>query len=695
MTLQRLLTPRSIAFVGGAECAIAVERTCALGYSGQIWAVHPRRKEIGGIAALPSLAALDGSPDAAFIALPRAATIDAVRELRARDCGGAVIYAAGFAESGAGELQRALLAAADGMPLLGPNCYGFINATAKVALWPDEHGLQPLERGVAVITQSGNIGCNLTMLQRGLPLALLLTLGNQADVDIAAAVAALVDDPRITAIGLHIEGLRDAAAFAAAAALALQRGKPLVALKTGRSPQGARITFSHTASLAGADRLCDALFARFGVARVSTLTSLVETLKLLHFGGPLGGPRLLSLSCSGGEAALAADLAPDHGLCFPPFAEATAQQVAATLNEFVTIDNPLDYHTFIWNQAEKLTRTFAAALGGGFDAAMLILDTPAHPAMRPDSWQLTARAYRAAQQQSGARAVVVATLPEGMPPALATELGDAGIAPLIGLEDALQALAAAASIGAAQRQPVAAAPWISAAVRSDPACDAAVHDRRTLSEHAAKTLLQAHGVTVPERCECAWQDAAEAAGRLGFPVALKISAAAIAHKSEVGGVVLGLDTAAAVQAAATRLSALGDRVLVERMQSGAVAELLVGVVRDPQFGLALLLSAGGVLTELLDDTVTLLLPATRRDIEQGLARLRVWRLVQGFRGRQGDAEAVIHAIDGILACVAQHRDELEELDVNPLLVLPRGAVAVDALISLRAPAISLTGDAPR
>ncbi len=685
MRLQRLLHPRSIAFIGGSECAIALERTQALGFEGRIWAVNPRRPHLGGVPTIPSITDIDGSPDAAFIALPRALTPEAVAALRALGCGGAVIYAAGFAETGDLDRQRALLEAADGMPLLGPNCYGFINTTARVALWPDEHALSPVERGVALVTQSGNIGCNLTMMQRGLPIAALLTLGNQADVDIAAAVDAFAQDPRITAIGLHIEGLRDPQAFAAAAARAQAAGKPVVALKTGRSPQGARIALSHTASMAGEDRICEALFERYGVARVPTLSALVETLKLLHFGGPITGRRLVSLSCSGGEAALVADLAPAHGLSFPPFSEAAARGVAATLNDLVHIDNPLDYHTFIWNQREALENTFAAAMAGGFDTALLILDTPTHPAMKPDSWLVTARAWAAAQRRVGARAVVVATLPEGMPPRLADELGAAGIAPLIGIEDALSALAAAAAIGERYARPVAALPW-----PTDPTSRAMPDDGlnaattgRVVRESEAKALLARYGLVVPMTAECALADAPQVAAGIGFPVVLKISDESIAHKSDVGGVALGLRSADEVTAAAGRMVALGDRVLVEQMVGGAVAELIVGVVRDPQFGFALLIGAGGVLAELITDSVTLLLPATHEDIERAVKRLRVWTLIEGHRGRKGDPDSVLRAIVAIADFAEAHRDDLLELDVNPLLVLPDRAVAVDALIKTR------------
>ena len=685
MRLQRLLHPRSIAFIGGSECAIALERTQALGFEGRIWAVNPRRPQLGGVPTIPSITDIDGSPDAAFIALPRALTPEAVAALRALGCGGAVIYAAGFAETGDLDRQRALLEAADGMPLLGPNCYGFINTTARVALWPDEHALSPVERGVALVTQSGNIGCNLTMMQRGLPIAALLTLGNQADVDIAAAVDAFAQDPRITAIGLHIEGLRDPQAFAAAAARAQAAGKPVVALKTGRSPQGARIALSHTASMAGEDRICEALFERYGVARVPTLSALVETLKLLHFGGPITGRRLVSLSCSGGEAALVADLAPAHGLSFPPFSEAAARGVAATLNDLVHIDNPLDYHTFIWNQREALENTFAAAMAGGFDTALLILDTPTHPAMKPDSWLVTARAWAAAQRRVGARAVVVATLPEGMPPRLADELGAAGIAPLIGIEDALSALAAAAAIGERYARPVAALPWPTgptSRAMPDDGLNAATTGR-VVRESEAKALLARYGLVVPMTAECALADAPQVAAGIGFPVVLKISDESIAHKSDVGGVALGLRSADEVTAAAGRMAALGDRVLVEQMVGGAVAELIVGVVRDPQFGFALLIGAGGVLAELITDSVTLLLPATHEDIERAVKRLRVWTLIEGHRGRKGDPDSVLRAIEAIADFAEAHRDDLLELDVNPLLVLPDRAVAVDALIKTR------------
>ena len=676
-SLSRLLNPTSIAFVGGNECAIAIRRTLELGFTGTIYAIHPKRDELSGIPTLKSVEDIPGPVDAAFIAVKNIPTIEVVRTLSAKGCGGAVIYAAGFAETGNAELQRQLLDAANGMPLMGPNCYGFVNTLSRAALWPDETGLEPVPRGVALITQSGNIACNFTMMMRGLPVAAVFSIGNQVDVGMHDMVETLSADPRISAIGLHVEGLPDVPAFARAAAIARKRQVPIVVLKTGRSEQGAKVAMSHTSSLAGADTLYDALFERYGIARMKSVSAFAETLKFLHNGGPIADSRLVSLSCSGGEAALVADMALEKKVSFPPFNAETKPRVAATLNEYVAIDNPLDYHTFIWGQPEKLIATFTEVLKGGFDVGLVILDTPTHPKMKPDSWATTARAMAAAAQATGARAAVVATLSEGMPLPLADELSDLGVAPMMGLDDALTAFEAAAFIGrnwARAEEPPEMLPPLTMG-----------SEAHVFSEFAAKQMLAKHGLSVPEGIVCPAGDAAAAAERLGYPVTLKVSSAAIAHKTEAGGVALNLRTAAEVEEAARRMAELAPDVLVERMVTGAVAELIIGLTSDPQFGTALVVGAGGILTELLKDSATLILPTTRSEIERALRTLKVWPLVEGFRGKSGDQAAVIAAIEAVARFAEANRGLVEEVDVNPLLVLKDGAIAVDALIKMRTP----------
>ena len=673
--LTRLLNPTSIAFIGGNECAIAINRTRELGFTGKIYAVHPKRAELSGVPTVKSVDEIDGPIDAAFVAVKREPTIEIVRALRARGCGGAVIYAAGFAETGATGLQDDLLKAADGMPLMGPNCYGFVNTLSRAALWPDESGLEPIARGVALITQSGNIACNFTMMMRGLPVAAVFSIGNQVDIGMHDMVEALSADTRISAIGLHVEGLPDVAGFTRAAMIARQRKVPVVVLKTGRSAQGAKVALSHTSSLAGADTLYDALFERYGVARMKSVSAFAETLKFLHNGGPIADSKLVSMSCSGGEAALVADMALDRRVSFPPFNAATGLRVAATLNEYVAIDNPLDYHTFIWNQPEKLKATFTEVLRGGFDVAMLILDTPTHPKMKPDAWAATARALVKASEATNARAAVVASLPEGMPLDLAAELSVHGVSPMMGLDDALTAFEAAANIGRN---------WARSDAPVEMQAPAVTGSGETvLSEYGAKQMLKAHGLSVPDGIVCKAGEAVKAAATLGYPVTLKVSSAAIAHKTEAGGVALNLKDAAEVEAAALRMGKLAPDVLVERMVTGAVAELIIGLTSDPQFGTALVVGAGGILTELLRDSVTLILPTARPEIERALKTLKVWKLVEGFRNKSGDQDAVIRAVEAVAAFAAAHRGRIEEVDVNPLLVLPDGAVAVDALIRMR------------
>jgi acetate---CoA ligase (ADP-forming) len=675
MTLSRLIFPTSIAFIGGNECAVAIQRCREFGFAGTIHAVHPKRDEISGITTVKSVDEIVGPIDAAFIAVKREATIDIVRQLRTKNCGGAVIYASGFAETGDDHLQRELIAAADGMPLLGPNCYGFVNGLGRVALWPDEHGIKPLERGIAIITQSGNIACNMTFTRRALPLVAVFAIGNQADVDMARMVEFLSGDERITAIGLHVEGLNDLPAFAAACEAARVRKKPIVVLKTGKSEQGSKVAMSHTSSLSGADALYDALFKRHGVARCHSITSFVETLKFLHLGATKG-TKLISLSCSGGEAALVADLAMNRDIAFPDFDTATtAQRVRDTLSELVTISNPLDYHTFIWNQTDKLTATFSATLSGGFDVGILILDAPPPP-MNAEAWYVAARAFKQAAINTGARAAVVATLPECMPLDLAEELLAAGVAPMLGLDDALTAFENAAKVGEAQVS-TKTRPKLSVIPRP------AIVVGMMLTEHSYKKWLSEFGLPVPRGEECEPDEAVRVARKIGFPVVAKISSPLLAHKTEIGGVKINLNSSKDVKSAVAGFGKKTKYVLIEEMITGAIAELIIGVTRDPQFGLGLVVGAGGIFTELLQDSATLLLPTNRNEIETALQSLRVWKLVEGFRGNSGDAEAVINAVEAITRFAEFHADTLEELDVNPLLVLPDRVVAVDALVKMR------------
>jgi acetyl-CoA synthetase len=654
------------------------EQCLKMGFDGAVWPVHPTRDEFHGLPCFRTVEDLPEAPDASFIGVNRNLTIEIVERLARRGAGGAVCFASGFKESegeidGGADREARLLEAAGEMPILGPNCYGLINYLDGALLWPDQHGGRRTTRGVAILTQSSNLLINLTMQQRGLPVAYCVAAGNQAQTGLAEMAMAVIDDPRVTTVGLHIEGIGDVRAFEALAAKARQMRKPVVVLKVGRSEQARAGTVSHTASLTGGEAASRAFLTRLGMPMLRSIPEFLETLKLLHVLGPLPGREICSMSCSGGEASLIADAAVGRDVTFRALTEEERGRVKATLGEMVAVANPLDYHTFIWNDEAAMTATFTAMIGCGFDLSIMILDFPRLDRCSDASWNKAVRAIAAARTATGGRVAVAATMPENMPEARSEELIALGLAPMLGLDEVLAAAEAAATIaeGWAEPEPV---PVLLGMGTQGTA--------RTLDEATAKAALAGHGLPVPDGAIATTpEEAAAIAGEIGFPVVLK--GRGIAHKTEAGAVRLGLRSAEAVAAAARGMD-FAESWLVERMVEGTVAELILGVVRDPAYGYTLTIGAGGILTELLADTATLVIPASETDIRAALAGLKTAPLLTGYRGRaKADIEAVVAACMSLQAYVAEIDDRLEELEINPLMVTPHGAVAADALIRLR------------
>jgi acyl-CoA synthetase (NDP forming) len=672
--LNRLLRPKSIAVIGGGSwCRNVIEQSRRFGFAGPIWPVHPSKSDIAGEVAYASIKALPGAPDASFIGINRHATIGAVAALAARGAGGAVCFASGFLEArgrlaGAAALHRQLLRAAGDMTLLGPNCYGFINYLDGALLWPDVHGGQRVGRGVAIITQSSNIAINITMQRRGLPIGYLVTVGNQAQTGLGEIGAALLNDARITALGLHIEGVGDIRALEALADLARDLGKPVIALKVGQSQQARAATISHSASIAGHDAGAQALLRRLGIARVETLPEFLEALKLLHVLGPLASNRIAAMSCSGGEAALVADLAAAHGVRLPPLREAQKNRLRGVLGPMVKLANPLDYHTGIWGDAARMADTFSAMVRPDLALGLLVADFPRADRCDGAAWDCAVQAMTATRQRTDRRMAIAATLPENMPEDMAQHLADHAIAPLCGLQEAMVAIRVGAECGRRTR-------------RSRPVLlPRSPAQVKTLDEIQAKAAMAACGLAIPRSRHAA--DAAKLpglAGDLGFPLVLK--GAGVAHKTEAGLVALDLRSADCVAHAARAMGA--QTYLLEEMITGIVAELLIGVVLDAAHGYVLTLGAGGTLAEIMDDTAALLVPATRADIQTALRGLKIFTLLNGYRGQaRADLKAIVDATLSIQAYVVQNHGRVEEVEVNPLLCLPERAIAADALIRI-------------
>jgi acyl-CoA synthetase (NDP forming) len=674
--LSRLLRPRSIALFGGGWAVNVAAQLKKSGFDGEIWPVNPKRADILGVPCLTSIDDLPSAPDASFIGVNRDATIEVVQRLGAMGAGGATCFASGFLESesetaGGADLQARLIAAAGDMPILGPNCYGLLNYLDNVTLWPDQHGGLPVESGVAIIAQSSNIAINMTMQARGLPVAYVVAAGNQAQTGASDIAAALLDDDRVTAIGLYLEGFGDIRALEAFAAKARAANKPVVAIKIGRSDKARVATMTHTASLAGSAAAGSALLRRLGIIEVETIAVFLETLKLLHVLGPLPGASIASVSCSGGEASLMSDLSSSTNLDYVDFASAQRSALKAELGPIVTIANPLDYHTFIWGDTERMARVFSTVMEQTFDLTVFVLDLPRADRCDPSSYQCAVDAVIAAKARTGARVAVLASLPENMSERFTGDFMVAGVAVLHGMAEGILAIDAA--IRAGRMQP-SAEPLLLARDPAGPPI--------TLSEAASKQALSEFGLRIPRSVTATSIDELlEETQALTFPVALK--GVGLAHKSEAGLVVLNIMNEPNLAAAACQMQNVTSQFLVEEMAVGALAEVLVGITRDPTGSFLLTLGAGGVLTEILGDTKSLLLPASRTEIKQTLHGLRIGRLLEGYRGKPAaNMEALCDAVLAICHYAAAHADRLVELEVNPLIARVGDAVAVDALIRL-------------
>ena len=678
MSLDRLLKPRSIAVFGGAQAQEVIRQCDLMGYDGDIWPVHPKKTEILGREVYRSVADLPGSPDAAYLGVNRNLTIDIVRDLARRNAGGAVCYATGFIEAGdeGTELQAQLLEASGDMPLVGPNCYGILNYLDGAMLWPDQQACQRVDEGVAIITMSSNVGFSLTMQRRGLPIAYIVSLGNKLKFDLHDAIEILARQDRVTALGLYIETMSDPKGFEEAVNVAREMGKPVVVIKTGRSEIGKKMVVSHTASLAGSDTLVSALFERLGVARVNSLEAFVEALKVLHVLGPLPGGRIGAMSTSGGDLTLLADaMGPD--LSMPPLSEHVTRSLQEKIHERVVAANPFDYQMFAWNDEDHMAAKFTAFLSENFDVGLCVLDYAREDLCDQSSWGGAERGFVRAVQQTGTKGAVLATFSDTFTESMAMRLMQSGVASLAGVDAGLAGIQAAVDVGIAWRRPVS-PPLLG---KFDRLNEGSV---RVLDEAESKRLLADCGIVVPPAhvVSNAWE-AVEAAEALGYPVVVK--ALGVMHKTEVKGVMLNLGSSEEVKAAVTSMSSLSGSYLVEKMIDEVVAELIVGVARDAQFGPYIVVGSGGILVELMKDSASILLPLTREQVLKSLAQLKCAPLLNGFRGAPpADLDGVVDVIMAISKVIENDPSSILELDINPLMLLPKGqgVVAADALISL-------------
>jgi acyl-CoA synthetase (NDP forming) len=681
--LGPLLAPRSVAVVGatsrpGAYADETLRNLGRMGFAGRVWGVHPTRKRVHGRTCVPSVADLPEPVDAVVVAIPAESVPDVIEQAGARGCGGAVVYGAGFGETPDGvALEQALreAAALHDLPVCGPNCDGIVSFPSRAAIWGD--ALVPREAGhVAVVSQSGNVAVNALASVRGLRLHTVVSCGNQAVVDASDWLAALAEREGVRSIALFLEADGDGARLCEALARCADTGVGIAVLKVGASAAGASAAAAHTGAVAGDHAAFRSLIEEAGGAWADDVHDLLELAKALAVPGarPHGSGGLAILTCSGGDSGVGADEAARLGLELPALAPATRKRLRALLPPAATMANPLDYTALIWGEVPTLRDTIAAVgEDPGIDHVLVFYDQP--PGLEGpvrESWDNVREGIRAGSVASPVPTLVGSTLPELLDDTAAWELTQAGVAAVAGLRTALRC-------AAALRRP----PGDAARIRAIAATAARSRPGAWLDEASAKAMLATAGIRVPAgeiaRDE---DDAADIFTRLGRPVALKLVAEGLLHKTESGAVALGLADERNVRWAYRDLVRdnhrdTPTRVLVEAMAPPGV-ELLVSARRDAVVPV-LTVGLGGVWTEVFADAVVVPLPADAQRVERALRSLRAAPLLAG--GRNGATVDVTGAAELAARAGALLLEQgLELIELNPVIVSARGAVAVDALV---------------
>ncbi|MFG1701455.1 acetate--CoA ligase family protein [Nonomuraea sp. NPDC049309] len=707
MSVRELFNPRSIALVGATDksgwSVSTLNNLRAHGFPGPVHLVNPRGGVVHGMPAHKSLADIAEPVDLAYVMVPTAAVLGVLREGAKLGIGCYVILTAGFGEAGEEgarlESEIAGFAAEHGLTVLGPNGNGYINAAAGIT----PYGLPiqpPLLRGeVGVVLQSGALASSvLSFAQaRNVGISLLTSMGNEAVVSVTDVIDYLIDDPATRVIALFLETVRNPAEFSRVARRALEAGKPIVALKIGRSTLASHTAQAHTGALVGDDDVIDAALRQLGVIRVRSLEDLIITAGLLAACGPLPGPRVGVVTPSGGASEIIADRAEDEGLELPPFAPETVERLREIVPSFGTVQNPLDVTGYVLIDRTLLGRALeTVSADPNIDLVMLLSEPPKNAP--PDPAPVLAQ-YRASAERIAASRVPVVVVSNVLTDVTAfgrqvqQETGFPYVAG--GIEHGMTAIGAAVRWSRTRARLLSRPEPIPrtgppSAPRALPHAGEAGRPpgaHGVWAEHRAAALLAAAGLpVVPSELARSEAEAVAAAERFGHPVVLKAAAEGLGHKSDVGGVRLGLGSAEDVRRAYREVAAAVpslDGVLVQPQREGGI-ELLVGVVRDPAWGLTLAVGLGGVWVEVLRDTALRVLPVDAAEVRTALSELRGASLLNGVRGGPAaDLDAVADVVARIAGFAETLGDALESLEINPLLVTGSQVEALDALVTWR------------
>jgi len=703
--LSALLKPSSIAVVGASEKLgpgrQVIENLRQLGYQGDIYPVNPNHNTVLGFPCYHSLKALHDSGhqvDIVAILLGRERIIPVLEEAVEIGVRAAWAFASGFAEADAvgKELQSGLesLCRQTGVAFCGPNCVGYINPTESVATYSAPISPTLRAGNIGAIAQSGSVCLALANSGRGLGYSLLVSSGNEAVVDSTDYIDYMLDDPQTTVILAFIEQFRHPQRLLEVAKRARELGKPLIVLKVGRSKMAQRATIAHTGALAGTDAIYDAVFRKYGIIRVDSLDEMLETAAMFsHLTTKLpSGNNVGMITVSGGEIGLIGDLAEGLDLVFPPWSVAGERALQDALPQYSGISNPLD----AWGSG-NIDETYPPCIKAAVEEEqidIIAISQDAPPGLAPiQVTQYATVADAAVEAAKGTRKPIVAinNLSGGVHSSLRKRFEEGGIPFLQGTQEGLRAIHHLVRYAKWRKQD----PFqlSQPTVRKEIAY--LLEGEAALTEYESKQILAEYGLSCPREILCRTpEDAMEAAETIGYPVVVKAISSEILHKTEAGVVRLNVSDAGELEHAyhavlenAARFApeASIDGVLVQQMISDVVAETIVGVMVDPGFGPVVVFGLGGAFVELFKDRALGIPPFTTEEVEELISRTRVSRLLHGFRDQPpGDEQALVQAIIQVGKFALDWKDRIHAVDINPLLVRPRGkgVVAADALIEI-------------
>jgi acyl-CoA synthetase (NDP forming) len=690
MSLSAFFSARSIAIVGASDDPERIGGR-PLAYLKDSWSnkdrvvypINPSRAEVQGVRSYPSIAAIGKPVDLALIAVPAAKVEDAIADCVRGGCKGAIILSSGFGELGEDGKRRQQrihdLALSAGMRLLGPNCLGVVDlaqrlyATFTEAARDRRHTVG----SISVASQSGAVAMQLLTLSRrvGVGMNKLISTGNEQDVDVAECISYLATDPSTKVIVAYLEGCKDGHRLTEALLLARAHAKPVIIVKVGRSVSGSRATLSHTGSLAGEDRIYDAVFQQYGAYRADSFDEAMDVAMMCASTGPAGGNRIGLISVSGGVGALMADAAEGLGLNVAPIPDSAAAQGLQKLLSFSTLQNPLDITAQAINDMSLFRKNLETMLsGGGYDVIVAFMTFIGES---PRMFGPVMASMVEARSAHPDIPIIFCSLCTPEARSRAVENG------FVVFEDAVRAVRAVAGwsklTGQRSGEPQ---HFGGGEVRAD--------KTEAANEFAAKQILARAGIGIPrEQLVRSKEQAIAAANEIGFPVVLKICSSDLPHKTEVGGVALDLRDVGMVSDAYDRIiesvsrhaPTAGIEGVIVAEQIGAGVEMIVGAQRDPLFGTVVMLGFGGILVEVLRDVSLRLAPLAEADVDEMVKALRAKALLAGVRGGPpADVDALKDAVIRFARLAAN--SSARSIEINPLLVRPsgQGVVALDCLI---------------